>query len=655
MSGVVTMSDNNNGITALTQVLRYYAEPYNSKYEDKPKGERGEKNKELSAAEIQAAMQNGELEAVKNAVGPAWGAWGGPTLVFDTETQTSFGQTMRFGSYTLRGHDYQTLMKLAVEYKGAVPRDVLDQETSKGFFINNGADIITDEEKAIIQRDALERGYQYMTKEFFLKRLFYALYVSSGPRLVRSPIHGGLEPGKTLPCMIVGHNLPFDLGRLTYSYGYARDRMFGGLTYKLLKHRPDIAVKKLGFAKAMYKPHTDKNDRSNHIFVDTQQLRRALCGAPVNSSLQGLAKALKLSSPSKLEMDFDGPITIEALDYNAKDVDLTWRVYQGLRDIYEKDVYTCRDNEGRLLKPIDQILSEASRGKGLLQELGNKPPRTKFDKDEWNRTSAVAMASTYGGLAGVRHRLDIAEIIRADFKSQYTSAYLWLGLERLLTAERISVIVDEDGTGKAANWLRSVRLDMLSDPTQGPNLAGYALIETDGAILPICSEYQYFDHFLDRVEYNHQIGVNRAVSGPRCWYSFPDIVASIIKTRNCPRILKTMTFKAEGKQDGLRAKNLFGDKRYHIDPNGDEPIFKRLIDLRTVVKAEGNDGKEQGIKILASATSYGITIEFILEDRISDDPYEDGGSIPVSLHLFQPASITIVSVQENIKIHARGG
>src|ERR1700677_3967476 len=243
--------------------------------------------------------------------------------------------------------------------------------------------------------------------------------------------------------MIVGHNLPFDLGRLTYGYGYARDRMFGGLTYKLLKHRPDIAVKKLGFAKAMYKAHTDKNDRSNHIFVDTQQLGRALCGASVNSSLQGLAKALRLPSSNKLEMDFEGPITTEALDYNAKDVDLTWRVYQGLRDIYERDGYTCRDNKGRLLKPIDQVLSEASRGKGLLQELGIKPPRTKFDKDEWNRISAVAMASTYGGLAGVRHRLDIAEIIHADFKSQYTSAYLWLGLERLLTAERISVIVDE--------------------------------------------------------------------------------------------------------------------------------------------------------------------------------------------------------------------
>jgi hypothetical protein len=52
MSGVVTMSDNNNDITALTHVLRYYAEPYNSKYEDKPKGEGGEKNKELSEVEM---------------------------------------------------------------------------------------------------------------------------------------------------------------------------------------------------------------------------------------------------------------------------------------------------------------------------------------------------------------------------------------------------------------------------------------------------------------------------------------------------------------------------------------------------------------------------------------------------------------------------
>jgi hypothetical protein len=101
-----------------------------------------------------------------------------------------------------------------------------------------------------------------------------------------------------------------------------------------------------------------------------------------------------------------------------------------------------------------------------------------------------------------------------------------------------------------------------------------------------------------------------------------------------------MTFKAEGKQTGMMAKDLFGDKNYHIDPNGDEPVFKRLIDLRTVAKAEDNEGKEQGIKILASATSYGITIEFILEDRITDDLYGNGTThsrviTPVQTHINQ--------------------
>ena len=116
-----------------------------------------------------------------------------------------------------------------------------------------------------------------------------------------------------------------------------------------------------------------------------------------------------------------------------------------------------------------------------------------------------------------------------------------------------------------------------------------------------------------------------------------------------PEILEAITFSPKEPQTGLRAISIAGNPNYRVDPVKDD-FFKRLIDLRTAIKAElkaikkrlkavrkeleiasgaeadalrseeqalsaqadALDSDQQALKILANSTSYGIFVEFIV-------------------------------------------
>jgi hypothetical protein len=162
------------------------------------------------------------------------------------------------------------------------------------------------------------------------------------------------EKVPALPVLVIGHNLPFDLGAISYGAGPSvGEEFYGGLTVKLHEKRPDIAIRKLGFGKHMYQVHQDRGERRNHQFLDTIQLGRSLLG-PGKNSMRGLLKKLKIEDVKKGEADYEGPITPEYVGYARTDVQATWRIFQELRALYVK--------HGRS-RPIDRIYSEASVGK----------------------------------------------------------------------------------------------------------------------------------------------------------------------------------------------------------------------------------------------------------------------------------------------------
>jgi hypothetical protein len=108
-----------------------------------------------------------------------------------------------------------------------------------------------------------------------------------------------------------------------------------------------------------------------------------------------------------------------------------------------------------------------------------------------------------------------------------------------------------------------------------------------------------------------------------------DCAASKLLTGKAPKVLQALAFAPKEPQSALRPVPLFGDQGCMIDPrNGD--FYRCLIDRRTGLKREMAGAKpdrraelnvvQQGVKILANATSYGIFIELNVEDRGQIEP-----------------------------------
>jgi hypothetical protein len=371
----------------VTQMIRCFLEPVK-----KISGaDSGGGDKEPREDELQQL----ELQATERKVGPYWKPWGGPTLVLDVETTTDLRQAVRFGVYRLYGHDYFNLMELAQQYNRAVPRDVLDELQQEGIFYN--PETCTNKEITILEYYANEHGLALRTMSDFITKVFFKVYSLKAQKWVAKG--DAYIPNDLMPLIVIRHNLPFDLGGMAYDAAPSRS-MYGGLSLKLRQDFPNIVIKKIGFAKHMY--GTNKRfGRINHIFLNTQQLGRALFGASVKSSLAGMAEALGLKD-EKGHVNYNGPITRKYIGYCRMDVDLTWQIYQGLRSLYLKHGFSALNNKGVLAKPIEKIYSEASIGKGYFEQLGIKPFLEKNPDFDHANVTAPFMAGMYGGRSAVR-------------------------------------------------------------------------------------------------------------------------------------------------------------------------------------------------------------------------------------------------------------
>ncbi len=469
----------------------------------------------------------------------------------------------------------------------------MDEQRSEGIFYNPVA--CTETELQTMCAHAEKRGLQLLTLEKFLYTVFYRLYYYKRWR--------DGDPALTLPMLAIGHNLPFDLGAISSSAAPSIERNYGGLTLKLADKRPPIVIKKLGFGKHLFEAHQGWNARRNLQFVDTMQLGRALLG-PGNSSIKAMLDKLNIKNEAKGEADYEGPITDAYIEYCRADVRATWRIFVELRTLYRK--------HGRT-REIDRIYSPASVGKGYFKDFGIKPfleQNPDFDR----RMIGPFMEALYGGRSEVRIRHELREAIQADFRSQYSTVNAIMRLQELLIAESVEAI--EGGpAGDAAKSLRSVTLADLQRKETWLNLRGVAFLRPANDILPVRTVY-HANNAQDTADPTlraQQIGVNEVVSGPPTWWSFADVVASKILTGRCPDILRTITLEPHGVQQELKPIRFFGNPDYEIDLERDD-LFQRIIDMRAAIK--GSDpAMSLALKLLASATSYGALIEFIVDEH----------------------------------------
>ena len=580
---------------------------------------------------------------------PAWGVWGGQSLTFDTETlNVDRGQVARFGVAQLRGMKYHELVEFMEANDSTPTREELDvlRETYIFYHRDNlavEAENINDA-IALLQAHCSEKGYKLISQAEFVTKIFLK--------------HWYIKDDIPMPIMVIGHNLPFDIGALAVHTGFSEGRdMFGGFSIAIAGPQktkrgkewnlPRVRIKKIGVKKYRIKCTPTENAKLiSHTFIDTLQLSKALQGAQTPASMDYLCQLFKIrahetdESYGKQHVDHFKPLTDEYIQYCRDDVERTWQIYSRLRKIYvNHDLST----------PIDKISSEASVGKAYYKDLGITPflemitnAEDTHYKDLMLQTCGIAMEAMAGARAECRCRHQVREGIGADFKSEYPTINYLLGLQDLLIAERVD-IVDCDANGEAAQFLRNTAIaDLLSADkahmlSTWRGLRGYALVDPACGVWPVRTLYtedldddDNEDNQTDRgtvAQSAINIGVNRVAHGPYIWVSFLDVLSSKLTTGVFPKIIKTRTLKPVGRQKDLKAIKFFGDDDYIIDLTKEGvDLFKRVIDMRGEIKVKRDecikgsdeynrlDAMQMALKLIANATSYGILVQFDVDE-----------------------------------------
>ena len=596
----------------------------------------------------QVRLQRQIIEDMKALI-PAWGVWGGQTLTFDTETlDVDRGQIARFGVAQLRGMRYHELVEFMQRNNRPPIREELDalRETYIFYHRDNlavdGEDV--DDAIATLKVHCDKHGYKLITQAEFVNEVFLKhWYIKMDERI-------------PMPIMIIGHNLPFDIGALAVHTGFSEGRdMFGGFSIAIAEPKktkggkewnmPRVRIKKIGVKKYRIKcTPTDNAKLVSHTFIDTLQLSKALQGAQTPASMDYLCQLFKIKAYEddktygKQHVDHFKPLTDTYIQYCRDDVERTWQIYLRLRKIY-----TDHD----LSTPIDKISSEASVGKAYYKDLGITPFLELIDsaqdttyRDLMLQTCGIAMEAMAGARAECRCRHQIREGIGADYKSEYPTLNYLLGLQDLLIAERVDII-NGDANGEAAQFLKNTEIaDLLSADKEHMRatwrgLRGYALVDPACGVWPVRTLYTE-DLDDDESEDSERgtvaqsainIGVNRVSHGPYIWVSFLDILSSKFTTGIFPKIIKTRTLKPVGRQKELKAIKFFGDENYIIDLTKDGvDLFKRVIDMRGEIKAKRDecikgsdeynrlDAMQMALKLIANATSYGILVQFDVDE-----------------------------------------
>lgn len=492
------------------------------------------------------------------------------TLTFDCETQTDAGQALRFGAYQLRkGND--------VKFSGL-------------FYDPDGvsfAELATLREFAKRERLALLTRDQFVDEMLFLRAY-------------------------QLRARIIGFNLPFDISRLAVAHGPARGSMYGGFTFTLSRQKiwPHVRVKHLSRRCALIDfaaPYRQRDSRGQikrelqtpvrrGYFVDVNTLATALLSQ--GFTLATLSRTLKVPHP-KLEYDDLGkPIDDAIITYAVRDVQTTWECYQvlmgkleglGLSDLRLEDIY-----------------SEASIGKGYLQEMGIAPWR-EMQPDFPPEMLGRMLSSYYGGRSEIRIRRQVRQVILCDFLSMYPTVCTLMGLWRFVTASGIS---QRDATLETRDFLASVNLADLQSPDVWQKLAMLVKVQPDADIFPVRAAYDG--------EALATIGANYLTSATPQWFTLADCIASKLLTGKAPAIMEALAFEPGAMQPDLQPINISGDAAYHVDPTATD-FFKRVIELRKasqerMASASGDeladlDTKQHQLKICANSTSYGIFMQ----------------------------------------------
>jgi predicted transcriptional regulator len=503
------------------------------------------------------------------------------TLAFDAETTIDASQKLRFGTYQVRKD--KKLHESGVFY---------------------APDVLTKSEQKTLFSYAEKQGLKILTVAEFIEEIFYGI-------------------GYQLRATIVGLNLPFDISRLAIDHNTARTTSFSklmqnGYSLKLSEKPfyPRVQIKHVSsknsfirFAATMGQRNT-RGDRKKGkyqpvkrgFFVDIRTLAAALTSQ--SHSLDSLAKALKVESQKHETEEHGKTLTENYIEYAVQDTQATWECYVKLKELYK--------SHNLKQTPSHKIHSEASLGKAYLLAMGVQPWR-KLQPDFPNEILGIIMSTYYGGRSEVHIRREPVQVLYCDFLSMYPTVCTFMGLWKFVTAQGVTW---KDSTNETKDFLEKVTVNDLQNPRTWGKLHTLVQVKPNKDIFPVRAKYS------EKAQYT--IGSNYLTSDKPLWFTLADCIASKLLTGKAPEILQSIYFTPKEVQENLSTINIAGNKNYKVNPY-ESDFFKRVIDLRREVKGgiktaleeekELLENQQLALKILANSTSYGIFVEFNVEEE----------------------------------------
>ena len=511
------------------------------------------------------------------------------SLVFDTETTSDASQRLNFGCWRYYVDRTDGLPGSCCVEEGLFYADDLSQRNPDGFALLQ-AYVNTHKADVFLGRnDAL----RLLSRTDFVENVLYRYAVKQR-------------------ATIVGFNLPFDLTRLAMAVASARRRFLGGNSLRLWeqeRYRPRIAYKAIDSKRTLFgfTAYDGGDEQFRGHFLDLRTLSFAL--TDTSHSLESACQA------------FDVPYLKRNVEHGG---------------IYDDYVTYCREDVGataNLLRttiaeyrrhPIDlqptKAFSPASIGKAYLKGMGVVPI---LDRQPGFPPEVLGwgMAAYFGGRAECRIRKTPLPVVYVDFLSMYSTVNALMGNWNLVVAQKI---LTDDATTKVQRLLALPDLaEQCFRPSFWPNLSCLVEVEPDSNVLPVRAVY-------DPAGVDYGIGVNPYLLNGTTWYSLADVVASVLFSGRPLKVRRAVVLRGVGRQGGLKRISVRG--MVDIDPREGD-FFRRVIELRRQVEEDPSNTEVERkrlskfLKVLASATSYGVLAEFQrheVNDPVDVLVYADG-------------------------------
>ncbi|MCJ8306185.1 MAG: hypothetical protein HRU07_03945 [Nitrosopumilus sp.] len=398
-----------------------------------------------------------------------------------------------------------------------------------------------------------------------------------------------------LESLCVGFNLPFDITRIALKSTNAKVKKKNAFSLLLSEnlHYPRLLLthqtNTLSFIAWGTTKHYSKNFKGN--FLDLRTLSHAL--TDTKHTLESACKSFDTKF-KKYKSAKHGKITIPYIQYCINDVKSTYSLYLNAKA--EFDTYGINI-------PLTRVYTPATIGKQFLKQLGIKSfteQNPKFSPDMIGHL----MTGYFGGRVECKIRKTPVKVDLLDFLSMYPTVCTLQNLWKFVIAQSIT---QKDVTDEIISFVDSFEISQIQDPSTWEKLQVMVQLVPDGDTLPIRARFGQ--------KHAWNIGICKISSNQPLWYSLSDVLAAKMYGKT-PKILKAIRFIPVGVQKNLKEIDFHG---IHINPYEDD-LFKKLIEYRQELKIKRDscndsdeyskyDRKQQVIKIITNATSYGIFVE----------------------------------------------